>query len=70
MPKDWNHPELTLNDGDLLFNRTNSAELVGKTAVYKKQHPQATFASYLIRVKINSDKYDPDLLSFFINSGY
>ena len=45
----------TLIPGDLLFNRTNSAELVGKTAVYKASHPPASFASYLIRVSLSCD---------------
>ncbi|KLP57145.1 restriction endonuclease [Enterobacter genomosp. O] len=39
--------------GDLLFNRTNSKELVGKTAVYGEDRPMA-FAGYLIRVRPNS----------------
>ena len=34
--------------GDLLFNRTNSAELVGKTAIYRGNIP-AIYAGYLIR---------------------
>ena len=38
-----------LREGDILFNRTNSAELVGKTAVYHTDRP-AIFASYLIRI--------------------
>lgn len=38
-----------LSDGDVLFNRTNSAELVGKAAVYRGVPSPATFASYLIR---------------------
>ncbi|MFD4293631.1 restriction endonuclease subunit S [Rhodococcus sp. NPDC058532] len=42
---------LLLEAGDLLFNRTNSAELVGKTAVFSDQLEQATFASYLIRCR-------------------
>lgn len=42
---------LLLEPGDLLFNRTNSAELVGKTAVFSDQLEQATFASYLIRCR-------------------
>jgi type I restriction enzyme S subunit len=70
MPKDWDHPEISLTDGDVLFNRTNSAELVGKTAVYHDKHPKATFASYLIRVKVDKKKYAPDLLSYYINSSY
>ena len=46
-----------LNAGDILFNRTNSAEWVGKTAVYKGEQP-AIFAGYIIRytpIFINSD---------------
>ena len=43
-------PRLILQPGDLLFNRTNSAELVGKAAVYDDPRP-ASFASYLIRVR-------------------
>lgn len=57
-----------LKDGDVLFNRTNSAELVGKTAVFKANHPKAVFASYLIRLKVNRRVYHPDFISWFINS--
>ena len=38
-----------LKDGDVLFNRTNSPELVGKTAIYTDSRP-AIFAGYIIRV--------------------
>jgi len=71
LPKEWPHLEdYLLQDGDVLFNRTNSAELVGKTAVYKNYHPKAAFASYLIRVRPIELFYNSDLLSFFINSFY
>jgi type I restriction enzyme S subunit len=43
---------------------------VGKTAVYKNYHSPAVFASYLIRVRMVKDAYNPDMLSFFINSFY
>lgn len=60
-------PDLLLKPGDILFNRTNSPELVGKTAVYKEQHPKpCSFASYLIRVRLQN--YQPALLAAFINS--
>lgn len=42
---------LLLRRGDLLFNRTNSAELVGKTAVFQGYPENISFASYLIRVR-------------------
>ena len=50
-----NHPEfpdLLLEPGDLLFNRTNSAELVGKTAMYRGSPATCSLASYLIRVRL------------------
>jgi type I restriction enzyme S subunit len=60
-------PELLLARGDLLFNRTNSAELVGKTAVFKDTPHPCSFASYLIRVRFGSGCV-PDFVSYFINS--
>lgn len=62
-------PDLFLDDGDLLFNRTNSPELVGKTAVYRSQVSPCSYASYLIAVKL-SDNYVPELASAYINSVY
>ena len=52
--------------GDVLFNRTNSPELVGKTAVYKGERP-AIYAGYLIRVKCSSQLL-PDYLNYCLNS--
>ena len=70
-PKGWSQVnDFILRGGDILFNRTNSMELVGKTAVYKDNYPQAVFASYLIRVRVNNHFYIPEMISFFINSFY
>jgi type I restriction enzyme S subunit len=60
-------PDLLLEPGDLLFNRTNSAELVGKTAVYHGIPKPCSFASYLIRARVCPD-YNPDFLSYYLNS--
>ena len=54
--------------GDVLFNRTNSVDLVGKTGVYRKTKPVA-YAGYLIRLRVNKEN-DPEFLSAFLNSGY
>ena len=61
-------PSLLLDDGDILFNRTNSPELVGKTAVFYSELPTASFASYLIRLKAHGVL--PGILSAYINSPY
>lgn len=57
----------TLKKGDILFNRTNSPELVGKTAKYMGEKP-ALFAGYLIRVNQIGTIVLSDYLSHFLNS--
>ena len=42
--------QYSLEKGDLLFNRTNSSEWVGKTAIYKEEQPEI-YAGYLIRIR-------------------
>ena len=58
----------TLSHNDILFNRTNSPALVGKTAIYKNEMP-AIFAGYLIRVRPKKN-LTPDYLNYFLNSPY
>lgn len=53
--------------GDLLFNRTNSPELVGKTAVWDRDESFA-FAGYLIRVRFDESRVLPDFVSHCLNS--
>ena len=58
-------PKLFLTKGDLVFNRTNSYELVGKCSVFYNEEPY-TLASYLIRVrfgKLTSSRF----FSYYIN---
>lgn len=52
--------------GDLLFNRTNSKELVGKSAVYMRDEPMA-IAGYLVRVRINA-KGNSHYVAGYLNS--
>jgi type I restriction enzyme S subunit len=59
--------KLLLKDGDILFNRTNSKELVGKCAVFHAQG-SFVFASYLIRVRTDSKEADPDFVAYILNS--
>jgi len=62
-------PAPFLEEGDLLFNRTNSPELVGKTAVFRGIPEPCSFASYLIRVRLAPEVY-PELVSGYINSPF
>ncbi|EGQ8940435.1 restriction endonuclease subunit S [Vibrio parahaemolyticus] len=61
-------PKYLVTKGDLLFNRTNSKELVGKTAVYDGDNPVA-IAGYLIRVRTN-DKGNTHYISGYLNSDH
>jgi type I restriction enzyme S subunit len=68
----WNHaefPDLLLRDGDLLFNRTNSAELVGKSAVYHGNPNPCSYASYLIGVRMVRG-CNPEFVGYYLNSWY
>lgn len=50
---------------DILINRTNSLDLVGKTGIFKLEVP-IVFASYLMRATIKKD-YNPDYISLYMN---
>lgn len=60
-------PNLLLSKGDLLFNRTNSKELVGKTAIFDLEG-EYLFASYLIRLKFDKSKVNVHYMNYLFNS--
>lgn len=57
----------SLRLGDVLFNRTNSPELVGKTSIYKGERP-ALFAGYLVRINQIEEIASGPYLTYFLNS--
>lgn len=59
----------TLINGDLLFNRTNSKELVGKCAIWRDAKGPFSFASYLVRLRLKPDML-PEYLWATLNSAY
>lgn len=60
--------KFSLKNGDLLFNRTNSVELVGKTAVFESIPDQIiSYAGYLVRARVNADS-NPYYVSGYLNS--
>lgn len=58
----------TVRRGDLLFNRTNSKELVGKTCVYDRDE-MMVLAGFVIRVRV-TDRILPEFLSAFLNTDF
>ena len=73
---DWNDLAFTNNEsdinkyrlqkGDVLFNRTNSPELVGKTSIFQGEQ-EAIFAGYLIRIN-HYEFIDSRYLNYYMNS--
>jgi type I restriction enzyme S subunit len=58
-----------LNEGDVLFNRTNSRELVGKTGMWDGRF-EAVAASYFIRVRFDPEREHPQHFTTFMNLPY
>ena len=62
--------KLELHEGDILFNRTNSPELVGKTSIFRGHSKETIFAGYLVRVIVNNERLLPEFLNVILNSSY
>ena len=58
----------TVRKGDVLFNRTNSKELVGKTCLYDRDESMV-LAGFIIRVRVN-EKVVPEFLVAFLNMDF
>ncbi|NJM23031.1 MAG: hypothetical protein HC836_43160 [Richelia sp. RM2_1_2] len=56
-----------LQRGDILLNRTNSYDLVGKVAIYDSDQT-TVFASYLVRFQFDTSKVLPEFVNYFLNS--
>ena len=56
-------PYLYLGNRDILYNRTNSAELVGKAGIYLGKDNAYTYASYLIRIRTNKNGNMPEFIN-------
>ena len=62
-------PKCTVRRGDVLFNRTNSKELVGKTCVYDRDE-MMVLAGFVIRVRLKEEFMLPEFLSAFLNTDF
>jgi len=58
---------LLLERNDILYNRTNSPDLVGKAAIFRgTRADQITFASYLVRLRVDHN-CDPEFVNYVLN---
>ena len=56
-----------LRAGDILINRTNSPDLVGKCGIVRENAP-SVFASYLVRLSVDREKADTEYINYWMNS--
>jgi type I restriction enzyme S subunit len=61
-----NHNSYILSDGDVLFNNTNSPELVGKTTIFREPEDWY-FSNYISRLRVNTDIVTPEWLWGLLN---
>lgn len=59
--------DFRLKKGDVLFNRTNSYDLVGKVGIFSLDG-EYSFASYLIRLRTVPQGADPRFINYLLNS--
>ena len=57
-----------LHHGDVLINRTNSLELVGKAATFDRRDGEWIYASYLVRIRVDTNRVLPEYVTAAINS--
>ena len=58
--------ERWVRSGDVLFNNTNSPELVGKTAYYGESNPRS-FSNHMTRLRCRQDVLDPQFCAAFLH---
>lgn len=65
---EFEYKKYHLEKGDILFNRTNSSDLVGKTSLYNLDGG-FVFASYIIRIVCKTEHVLPDYVNSYLNWG-
>ena len=61
------HARYLLQEGDILLNRTNSPDLVGKVALWTRSE-EAVFPSYIVRFRTNKERVDAAFINYVLNS--
>ena len=68
IPKDMQGvEEYLIENEDVLFNNTNSIELVGRAAVYKELNGNYTYSNHITRIRVKKEIIIPNFLSWYLN---
>ncbi|TRV79385.1 hypothetical protein FKN01_09465 [Streptomyces sp. 130] len=63
-------PSSTLSAGDVLFNATNSPDLVGKTLHFPGLEEPVAFSNHFIRLRVESERLEPRFLARWLQSRF
>lgn len=61
--------QFKINKNDILFNRTNSIDFVGRTGIVKED-TNSVFASYLVRLVPDNSILLPEFLAIYLNTKF
>lgn len=61
------YEDYLLKEGDVIFNNTNSRELVGKTACFKVDE-KCLYSNHMTRIRVDRDKILPEFLSMYLHN--
>ncbi len=66
VPPPKNVKEYFLRPGDILFNNTNSIDLIGKTAIFRGEFSQCVYSNHLTRIRVNPAKVIPEWILYIL----
>ena len=55
-----------LKPGDILFNNTNSIDLIGKTAIFRGEFSRCVYSNHLTRIRVNQNKVIPEWVLYLL----
>ncbi|OYT57296.1 MAG: restriction endonuclease subunit S [Desulfurococcales archaeon ex4484_217_2] len=64
VPPPKNVEEYLLKPGDILFNNTNSVDLIGKTAIFRGEFSKCVYSNHLTRMRVNPSKVIPEWILY------
>jgi type I restriction enzyme S subunit len=59
-----NASEYILKKGDVLFDNTNSVDLIGKTAIFKNEFSNAVYSNHLTRLRVDNSRVTPEWITY------
>jgi type I restriction enzyme S subunit len=66
VPKKYYSSKYDIKEGDILFNHTNSAEMVGKSFVFKGYNEPVTFSNHFSRIRVDKSIVNPNFIVLYL----